>query len=103
MVLIFESAPASKRGALAIWSPGGAAFGFVLSRLSFLVAQWLSPDDFQSWVWRMPFRCSAIHVALGLWMRRSLDEAPTSPMSGQPVSSAVCPSRKSLAVVRFRF
>ncbi|SIO70870.1 Major Facilitator Superfamily protein [Burkholderia sp. GAS332] len=75
ILLIHESAPASKRGALAAWSPSGAAFGFVLSTAAFLLVQTLSPSDFHSWGWRVPFLCSAVLVALGLWMRRSVDES----------------------------
>jgi len=75
ILLIHESAPASKRGALSAWSPCGAAFGFVLSTLAFLLVKMLSPADFQSWGWRVPFVCSALLVALGLWMRRSVEES----------------------------
>src|SRR6201996_1253094 len=75
ILLIHESAPASRRGGLAAWSPGGAAFGFVLSTAAFLLVQTLSPADFHSWGWRVPFLCSAVLVALGLWMRRSVDES----------------------------
>lgn len=75
ILLIHESAPASRRGALAAWSPCGAAFGFVLSTAAFLLVQTLSPADFHSWGWRVPFLCSAALVALGLWMRRSVDES----------------------------
>lgn len=75
ILLIHESAPASRRGALSAWSPCGAAFGFVLSTLAFLLVKMLAPADFQSWGWRVPFVCSAVLVALGLWMRRSVAES----------------------------
>ena len=75
ILLIHENAPASKRGALSAWSPCGAAFGFVLSTAAFLLVQTLSSSDFLSWGWRVPFLCSAVLVALGLWMRRSVDES----------------------------
>jgi len=75
ILLIHENAPAARRGALAAWSPCGAAFGFVLSTAAFLLVQTLSPADFHSWGWRVPFLCSAVLVALGLWMRRSVDES----------------------------
>jgi MFS family permease len=75
ILMIHESAPASKRGALAAWSPCGAAFGFVLSTAAFLLAQTLSTADFLSWGWRVPFLCSAVLVALGLWMRSSVAES----------------------------
>ena len=75
ILLIHENAPQSKRGALAAWSPGGAALGFVLSTGAFLLVQNLSSTDFQNWGWRVPFLGSAALVALGLWMRRSVGES----------------------------
>jgi MFS family permease len=111
ILLIHESAPASRRGALAAWSPGGAAFGFVLSTLAFLLVKRLSPDDFQSWGWRMPFLCSALLVALGLWMRRSVGESAefaevraTGQHSRLPIAEVLrrCP-RQVLTVFGLRF
>lgn len=75
ILLIHENAPQSKRGALAAWSPCGAALGFVLSTGAFLLVQNLATADFLSWGWRIPFLCSAALVALGLWMRRSVGES----------------------------
>jgi MFS family permease len=111
ILLIYESAPASKRGALAAWSPCGAAFGFVLSTIAFLLAQTLSPADFQSWGWRVPFLCSATLVVLGLWMRRSVDESAeftkvkaTRQDSRVPIIEVIrrCP-RQVLTVFGLRF
>jgi MFS family permease len=75
ILLIHENAPRSRRGALAAWSPCGAALGFVLSTGAFLLVQNLSSVDFLSWGWRVPFLCSVALVALGLWMRRSVGES----------------------------
>lgn len=75
ILLIHENAPRSRRGALAAWSPCGAAFGFVLSTGAFLLVQNLPSADFLSWGWRVPFLCSIALVALGLWMRRSVGES----------------------------
>ena len=111
ILLIYESAPASKRGALAAWSPSGAAFGFVLSTTAFLLVQTLSPSDFHSWGWRVPFLCSAVLVALGLWMRRSVDESAefaevkaTRRASRMPIVEVLrqCP-REVLTVFGLRF
>jgi len=111
ILLIHESAPASKRGALAAWSPCGAAFGFVLSTSAFLLAQNLSPADFHNWGWRVPFLCSAALVALGLWMRRSVGESAefakvkaTRQDSRMPIIEVLrrCP-RQVLTVFGLRF
>lgn len=75
ILLIHENAPQSQRGALAAWSPCGAALGFVLSTGAFLLVQYLPAGEFQSWGWRLPFAASAVLVVLGLWMRRSVGES----------------------------
>lgn len=111
ILLIHESAPASKRGALAAWSPCGAAFGFVLSTAAFLIAQNMATDDFLSWGWRVPFLCSAVLVVLGLWMRRSVEESAdfvevkaTHGESRMPIVEVLrrCP-RQVLTVFGLRF
>ncbi|HWT35849.1 MAG TPA: MFS transporter [Paraburkholderia sp.] len=111
ILLIHESAPATKRGALAAWSPCGAAFGFVLSTTAFLLAQNLSTADFLSWGWRVPFLCSAVLVVLGLWMRRSVEESAdfvevkaTHSESRMPIVEVLrrCP-RQVLTVFGLRF
>lgn len=111
ILLIYENAPASKRGALAAWSPCGAALGFVLSTGAFLLAQNLPHADFQSWGWRLPFLGSAALVALGLWMRRSVGESAafvevkaTRRESRMPVIEVLrrCP-REVLTVFGLRF
>ncbi|WP_109482075.1 MFS transporter [Paraburkholderia sp. C35] len=111
ILLIHESAPPSRRGALAAWSPSGAAFGFVLSTAAFLLAQTLTPADFLAWGWRVPFLCSAVLVVLGLWMRRSVDESAdfvevkaTHSESRMPIVEVLrrCP-RQVLTVFGLRF
>jgi MFS family permease len=111
ILLIHENAPQSKRGALAAWSPCGAAFGFVLSTGAFLLVQNLPSADFQSWGWRLPFLASAALVALGLWMRRSVGESAafaevkaTRHESRMPVIDVLrqCP-REVLTVFGLRF
>ena len=111
ILLIHENAPQSRRGALAAWSPCGAAFGFVLSTAAFLLAQTLSPDDFLSWGWRVPFLCSVVLVVLGLWMRRSVEESAdfvavkaTHRESRMPIVEVLrrCP-RQVLTVFGLRF
>lgn len=111
ILLIHENAPQSRRGALAAWSPCGAALGFVLSTGAFLLAQNLPPAAFQSWGWRVPFLGSAALVILGLWMRRSVGESAafaevkaTRHESRMPVIEVLkqCP-REVLTVFGLRF
>ncbi|CDN63831.1 transporter, major facilitator family protein [Burkholderia cenocepacia BC7] len=111
ILLIHENAPRSRRGALAAWSPCGAALGFVLSTGAFLLAKNVPADDFHSWGWRLPFLASAALVVLGLWMRRSIGESAafaevkaTRHESRMPVIEVLrqCP-REVLTVFGLRF
>jgi len=38
--------------------------------------QWLSPDEFQSWGWRVPFWVSFALLLIAFYIRRSLEETP---------------------------
>lgn len=111
ILLIHENAPQSKRGALAAWSPCGAALGFVLSTGASLLVQNLPSADVQSWGCRVPLLGSAALVVLGLWMRRSVGESTalaevkaTRYESRMPVIEVLkqCP-REVLTVFGLRF
>lgn len=111
ILMIHENAPASRRGALAAWSPCGAAFGFVLSTIAFMLVQRLPESDFTSWGWRVPFIASAIFVVFGLWIRRSIGESAeftqvrqTTGESRAPILEVLreCP-RQVLTVFGLRF
>ena len=111
ILLIHENAPAGRRGALAAWSPCGAAFGFVLSTAAFLLVQQLPTADIERWGWRIPFLASIVLVAFGLWMRRSIGESAefaaassTRKASSTPLVDVLreCP-RQVLTVFGLRF
>ncbi|KFG93657.1 MFS transporter [Burkholderia paludis] len=111
ILLIHENAPADRRGALAAWSPCGAAFGFVLSTAAFLLVQQLPAADIERWGWRMPFLASIVLVGFGLWMRRSIGESAefaearsTQKSSATPLVDVLreCP-REVLTVFGLRF
>jgi MFS family permease len=43
---------------------------------SFALTLVMSPENFQSWGWRIPFLASAAIVAFGLWLRSGVTETP---------------------------
>ncbi len=66
-----------------MWPQLGAPFGFLLANGLFLLLVTIMnhtdgdiKGDFLSWGWRVPFLCSAVMVAIGLWVRFKLDETP---------------------------
>lgn len=72
---LIESAPPGRRGLFgslqmvgqSVAALGGAAAGM-------LVTQALSPQQLDSWGWRVPFLVGLLIGPVGLWMRRHLDE-----------------------------
>jgi MFS family permease len=50
--------------------------GFILATIVFLPISALPEEQLLSWGWRIPFFLSAVVVAVGFWVRRSLPETP---------------------------
>jgi MFS family permease len=76
-LLAVENAPPGKRARYGMVPQLGAPIGFVASNgLFLLLGLWLTPEQFQSWGWRIPFLASALLIAIGLWVRLRLTETP---------------------------
>src|SRR5690625_634899 len=84
-LLVTETAKPGKRASAAMWPQLGAPFGFLLANGFFLVLTLAFGYDssadgrdhvFIDWVWRVPFLASIVMVAIGLWVRVSLEETP---------------------------
>ena len=71
-----EHAPPNKRGLFGSLPQIGVPAGLVLSTLAFLAVSQLPEEEFLSWGWRIPFVASAILVAVGMYIRVSLEETP---------------------------
>jgi MHS family proline/betaine transporter-like MFS transporter len=73
---ILEYAPAGKRG-LYTSMIGFTGGGLILGALIVLLLQsTLSPDQFRSWGWRIPFVVGFIISFLGIYMRLRLEDTP---------------------------
>jgi metabolite-proton symporter len=76
-LLAVENAPDGKRARYGMFPQLGAPIGFIASNgLFLLLGLSLSPEQFQSWGWRLPFLASAVLVGIGLWIRLTLTETP---------------------------
>jgi MFS family permease len=77
VLLVSEHGDARRRGFWASWPQTGAPAGQLLATgvLSLLTAL-LSDAAFADWGWRIPFLLSGVLVAVGLWIRLSVDESP---------------------------
>jgi metabolite-proton symporter len=76
-LLAVENAPPGYRARFGMFPQLGAPVGFVAANgLFLLLGLLLTPEQFQSWGWRLPFLASALLVAIGLWVRLKLSETP---------------------------
>lgn len=76
-LLAVENAPPGWRARFGMFPQLGAPVGFIAANGLFLVlGLLLTPAQFQSWGWRLPFLASALLVGVGLWVRLRLTETP---------------------------
>lgn len=72
-----ENAPSGRRGFWASAASFGGGIAIILSNTTFLItAVTMSDETFVSWGWRVPFVSSIVLIAVGLWVRLSMDETP---------------------------
>jgi len=77
VLLATENAPPGKRAWYGMFPQLGAPIGFFFSSAIFLVlSTWLSPAQFLSFGWRLPFLASGVLVLLGLYVRLTIAETP---------------------------
>ena len=77
VLLATENAPPGKRAWYGMFPQLGAPVGFFFSSAIFLVlSKWLSPAQFLSFGWRLPFLASGVLVLLGLYVRLTIAETP---------------------------
>ncbi|WP_443691805.1 citrate-proton symporter [Pseudomonas protegens] len=72
---ILEAAPAHKRGTYACWqvvAQGVAAM--TAGTVGYTLTQVLSPEDLNSWGWRVPFVFGLLVLPIGIYIRRNLAE-----------------------------
>jgi metabolite-proton symporter len=77
VLLATENAPPGKLAWYGSFPQLGAPLGFLLSNGAFLfISTRLSPAQFLSWGWRIPFLASTVLVLVGLYVRLQLVETP---------------------------
>ncbi len=74
--MTLEHAPGHRRAFFTSFTLSGTQAGLILATLVFLPLSSMSEADLLAWGWRIPFFLSAIVVAVGFWVRRTLPETP---------------------------
>jgi metabolite-proton symporter len=77
VLLVAEHGDAKRRGFWTGWPQAGVAAGSVLASgaLAAMTA-FQSEADFVAWGWRIPFLLSAVLIAVGWWVRSTIEESP---------------------------
>ncbi|WP_229506910.1 MFS transporter [Pseudoduganella rivuli] len=74
--MTLEHAPPHRRAFFTSFTLSGTQAGLILATLVFLPLSSLPEEDLLAWGWRIPFLLSAVVVAVGMWVRRTLPETP---------------------------
>src|SRR3954469_12641790 len=74
--MTLEHAPEGRRGFFTSFTLEGTQAGLILANVVFIPVALLPEEQLLTWGWRIPFFLSAVVVAVGYWVRRSLPETP---------------------------
>jgi len=74
--MTLEHAPDKRRAFYTSFTLSGTQAGLILATMVFIPISALPEDQLLSWGWRIPFFLSAVVVAVGYWVRRTLPETP---------------------------
>jgi MFS family permease len=74
--LTLEHAPMGRRAFFTSFTLSGTQAGLIIATAVFLPVSRLPEDQLLAWGWRVPFWLSLVVVAIGYWIRRTLDETP---------------------------
>jgi MHS family proline/betaine transporter-like MFS transporter len=93
-----EHSPAHRRGITGSACVVSLIVGFLMgSFVALLFVKGLSPEDFRSWGWRVPFLLGIVIGLVGLYIRNECEESPAyvearreGHLSNKPVRTAVC-------------
>ena len=104
---VVEQAPYGRRGFYSSWTVFSLLGGILLgSAVSGLVTNILTPDQMLSFGWRLPFFLGIVIGAIGLCLRRGLDESPTfkrlkeaGQLSKRPVREALQNHWREISIV----
>ena len=72
-----EHAPVERRGLFGAYPQIGVPIGMILATgVLWLLSTAMTPEQFQSWGWRIPFLLSVVLILIGYLIRRAVEESP---------------------------
>ncbi len=99
-LMVVEHAAPGRRGAWSGVMQSGTSLGFLLSAGVVAAANsLLTPGQFMSWGWRVPFLFSVVLMALGLYTRLKVTESPLFREAAAKAAQAGPPPRLPLLTV----
>lgn len=99
MLMATENAPEGKRGLYGSFVQSAVPIGLVLGNGVFLIiARLVSPEQFMSWGWRVPFMLSAVFLVLALHIHFRIEDTPEFKAVEAKLAS-VSPTRRRSPVI----
>ena len=72
---LIEAAPVERRGLIGAWQSGSQAIASLTgATIGLVLTQMLTPEQLESFGWRIAFGLGGVVLPFGLWMRRSMPE-----------------------------
>lgn len=76
-LMAVEHAPKARRGYFGAFPQIGVPIGMILATgLLYILRVSMTPEQFQSWGWRIPFLLSVVLILVGYMIRRAVEESP---------------------------
>ena len=76
-LMAVEHAPTARRGYFGAFPQIGVPVGMILATSTlFVITSLLTPEQFTTWGWRIPFLLSIVLIAVGYVIRRAVEESP---------------------------
>ncbi|MHC6176345.1 MFS transporter [Glutamicibacter sp. X7] len=89
-----EHAPDHRRGFFGAFPQIGVPIGMILATgLLFILRISMTPEQFTSWGWRIPFLLSVVLIVVGYMIRRAVEESPVFKQLAQRKASEHTPLR----------
>jgi MFS family permease len=77
LLMIEHAHDSGRRGLMGSLATGSSSIGFLLgTAMMALLTSITTPEQFETWVWRVPFLISGVLLLVGFYIRRNIRETP---------------------------